>query len=386
MRMRTWILAIGLAAVGLAGFTAPARAQAPDDALANLWTTLCLGAAPGSELAQRCTEIFNGGPGSRDGSAAGNFLGEIPGQGRLATRDGAPDQDELRTELAAGWSVFASADVGRLKRRGGVNEAPFDGDSWALGAGLDWAPRAGWRLGLLLNHAREDLDFLGSDGDTRARYTGAMLLGGWQADESLSVDAYAGRLQGNYDLRRAIDYTLLSGVSVQALAVASADADRRLAGLGATWSRPAGAWEWQVSGGLDWQETRIDPYRESGGAGLALSVPGRTITSRRGRVDVALARTVSAAWGVWQPQVRLGWRHEFANPARPLTVRFVADAGNTPIVFDTDDADADWGEAGLGAVFVFTGGHSAFLEWRTRIGHAFLDERMLALGWRLELP
>jgi len=383
MRTGTCILAICLAMAGLA---APVRAQSPDDALANLWTTLCLGAAPGSELFQRCTEIANGGPGSRDSSATGNFLGEIPGQGRAATRDGSPDRDELRTELGAGWSAFASADVGRLKRRDGINEAPFDGDTWALSAGLDWAPRADWRLGLLLNHAREDLDFTGSNGDTRARFTGAMLLGGWMATDSLSVDAYAGRLQGSYALRRAIDYTLLSGVSVQALATASADADRTLAGIGATWSRPAGAWEWQLSGGLDWQETQIDAYRESGGAGLALVVPGRTITSRRGRVDVGLARTISRPWGVWQPLARLGWRHEFANPARPLAVSFAADAGNTPIVFDTDDADANWGEAGLGAVFVFTGGHSAFVEWRTRFGHAFLDERMLAIGWRIELP
>lgn len=383
MSARIWVACFCL---GLACVAAPVRAQAPDDTLANLWTTLCLGAAPGSELAQRCTEIANGGPGSRDSSASGNFLGEIPGQGRAATRDGSPDQDELRTELGAGWSAFASADVGRLKRRDGVNEAPFDGDTWALSAGVDWAPRADWRLGLLLNHAREDLDFIGSGGATRARYTGAMLMGGWMATDSLSLDAYAGRLQGSYDLRRAIDYTLLSGVSVQALATASADADRTLAGIGATWSRPAGAWEWQLSGGLDWQDTQIDTYRESGGAGLALAVPGRTITSRRGRIDVGLARTFSTTWGVWQPLARLGWRHEFANPARPLAVSFAADAGNTPIVFDTDDADANWGEAGLGAVFVFTGGHSAFVEWRTRFGHAFLDERMLALGWRIELP
>lgn len=383
MPMRNGLLALGLAVLALA---APTRAQAPDDALANLWTTLCLGAAPGSELALRCAEIATGGPGSRDSSATGNFLGEIPGQGRAATRDGAPDRDELRSELGAGWSAFASADLGRLKRRDGVNEAPFDGDTWALSAGLDWAPRADWRLGLVLNHAREDLDFLASDGSTRSRYTGAMLLGGWTPADAWSIDAYAGSLRGDYDLRRAIDYSLLSGVSVQALATADASASRRLAGLGATWSRAAKAWEWQLSGGVDWQRTRIDAYTETGGAGLALVVPGRTVTSRRGRLDLGLSRTLSTSWGVWQPLARLGWRHEFANPARPLAVNFAGDANGTPIVFDTDDADADWGEAGLGAVFVFTGGHSAFVEWRTRFGHAFLDEQMLALGWRIELP
>lgn len=363
-----------------------ARAQSPDDALAALWTTLCLGAAPGSDLAQRCFEIANGGPGSRDASAAGNFLGEIPGQGRAATRDGAPDQAEARSELGGGWSVFASADTGRLKRRDGINEAPFDGDTWALSAGVDWAPRERWRLGLLVNHAREDLDFLASDGSTRSRYTGALLMAGWTPADALAVDAYAGWLDGSYDLRRAIDYTLLDGTSVQALASADASASRRLAGLGLTWSRPAAGWEWQLSGGLDWQRTEIDPYTESGGAGLAVSVPGRAITSRRGRLDLGLSRTVSANWGVWQPLARVGWRREFANPARPLTVRFAADANGTPVVFETDDPDANWGEAGLGAVFVFTGGQSAFIEWRQRFGHAFLGERMLALGWRIELP
>ncbi|TNJ33437.1 autotransporter outer membrane beta-barrel domain-containing protein [Arenimonas terrae] len=382
--MRSAIVGL-LAAVA---WMAPAavRAQAPDDALAAAWLVLCPGATPGSDLATRCAEISAGGPGSRDGAAAGNFLGEIPGQGRAATRDGSPDEAELRSELGAGWSVFLSADAGRLKRRDGTNEAPFDGDTGALGAGVDWAPRADWRLGLLLSHSREDLDFLASQGRSEARYTGALAIAAWNASDRLALDAYAGRLDGDYELRRAIDYTLLSGVSVNAVARAAPESERTLAGLGLTWSLPRGAWEWQFGAGLDWQRTKIDAYAESGGAGLALFVPGRAITSRRGRVDATLARTYSTGWGVWQPLLRLGWRHEFANPARPLTVRFLGDPAATPVVFETDDADANWGEAGLGAVFVFTGGHSAFVEYRQRFGHDFLQERILAIGWRFELP
>jgi uncharacterized protein YhjY with autotransporter beta-barrel domain len=363
-----------------------ARAQSPDLALAAQWTTLCPGAVPGSDLASRCSEIFSGGPGSQIGAASGNFLGEIPGQGRAATRDGAPDQAELRSELAVGWSVFLNADIGSLERRDGINEAPFDGDTGSLGVGVDWAPHADWRVGLLLSHSREDLDFLGSNGSSDARYTGLLALAGWSATETLALDAFAGRLNGDYDLRRAIDYTLLSGVSVASVASASPDAERDLAGLGLTWSLPRGAWEWQLGAGLDWQRTDIDGYSESGGDGLALLVPGRAITSRRGRLDAALARTFSAAWGVWQPLLRLGWRHEYANPARPIGVSFLGDAAATPIVFDTDDADDSWGEAALGAVFVFTGGHSGFVEYRQRFGHDFLQERIFTIGWRIELP
>ena len=67
-------------------------------------------------------------------------------------------------------------------------------------------------------------------------------------------------------------------------------------------------------------------------------------------------------------------------------VRFLGDANGTAVVFETDDADTGWAEAGVGAVFVFTGGHSGFIEYRQRLGHDFLQERLLALGWRLELP
>jgi len=380
--MRALIL-LGLA---LVAWTGQARAQAPDDALAALWTTLCAGVTPGSPLAVRCNEILTGGPGSSAASAAGNFLGEIPGQGRAATRDGSPDDGSLRTELGAGWSVFLSADVGRLKRRDGVNESPFDGDTGAISAGVDWAPGTDWRLGLLLNHSRDDLNFLGSDGSTRARYTGLIGLAGWNFGEQLALDGYAGHLNGDYRLRRFIDYTLLSGVSVSSLASASPDADRQLAGLGLTWSLPSRGWEWQLGAGLDWQRTEIDSYTETGGDGLALAVPGRKITSRRGRLDAALARNLSTGWGVWQPIARLGWRHEFSNPSRPLAVRFADDPLATAIVFDTDDADRNWGEVGLGAVFIFTGGHSGFVEYRQRFGHDFLQERLLSVGWRIELP
>ncbi len=380
MRVLPWMLLV------MAGAMGAARAQSPDDALANSWVALCAGAAPGGDLATRCAEIFAGGPGSQDIAASGNFLGEIPGQGRVATRDGSPADDQQRTALGAGWSVFLSADAGRLKRRDGTNEASFDGDTGAVSAGVDWSPGTDWRLGLLLNHTRDSLDFLASDGSTRTRYTGLMALGGWNLSDQVSLDGYAGRLQGDYTLRRAIQYTLPSSVTVSSQASASPEADRTLAGLGLTWSLPRGAWDVQLAAGLDWQRTDIDAYAETGGAGLAIGVPARRITSQRGRLDATLARNVSTGWGVWQPMARLGWRHEFANPSRPVAVRFLGDTGGTPVTFETDDPDSGWGELGLGAVFVFTGGHSAFIEYRQRVGHDFLDERLLSVGWRIELP
>lgn len=366
---------------------APAvQAQAPDDALAAALPAVCSGATAGSALATRCGEIFASGSGGVAIAAAGNVLGEIPGQGRAATRDGAPDDELVQTELAAGWSLFAGADTGWQRRRDGINEAPFDGDTVTVTAGVDWSPASAWQLGLLLTHARDELDYLGSAGSLRTRYTGLLAVAGWSPLPTWSLDAYAGRLDGDYRIRRAIAYSLPDGTTLDALATASPGADRDLAGLGATWSPATGAWQWQFGAGVDWQRTDIDPYREEGGDGFAIAVPGRQVVSRRGRADVTLARTLSTSWGVWQPLASLGWRHEFANPARPLTVRFLQDGNGTPVQFSTDDPDVDWGEAAIGASFVFAGGHSAFVEFRQRFGHDFLDEHVLAFGWRMELP
>jgi outer membrane autotransporter protein len=376
--------AVPFALLILAAFAAPpAAAQSPDAALSAQWNAICAGAS--GQLSLRCAEIFAGGPGARDIAATGNALDEIPGQGRAATRDGAPDDASVVSELAAGWSLFASADSGRLKRRDGTNEAPFDGDTGSLSAGIDWMPAAGWQLGLVLNHARDELDFLDTDGEMSTRFTGLMLVAGWLPHDAWSLDGYAGRLDGDYDVRRSIEYSLASGIHIDAVANASMEATRDLAGAGVTFMPATGAWQWQFGAGVDWQSTTIDPYREDGGNGFAISVPGREVVSRRGRVDVALSRTLSTGWGVWQPTATLGGRHEFANPSRPVRVTFLQDANATPVVFETDDADTTWGEMGLGAVFVFAGGHSAFVEYRQRFGHDFLQERILSLGWRMEL-
>jgi outer membrane autotransporter protein len=377
----TWAL-LGLSAASLA---APAAAQTPEDALTAGWLLVCPAAVPGSALAQRCAEIAAGGPGSRAEAAAGNFLEEIPGQGRSSTRERASRENEQRVDISAKLSLFASADTGRLERKDSPNEAAFDGNTDSITVGIDWAPHPQWLLGLALSHDQERLDFDASAGEARGEYTGGIGYAGWNPSDALGLSAYNGRLEGSNDIDRAIDYTLPDGTSVHALAQGDPDSTRSIAGLGVDWSIAKGAWGWQFGAGLDVTRTELDAYTESGGEGLALSVPARAITTRRGRVDATVLRNVSTSWGVWQPQLKLGLRHEFANPSRALTVRFAEDATDTPIVFDTEDPDSSWGEWALGSVFVFTHGHSCFLQYRQRFGHAFLQERVLAIGWRVEL-
>jgi outer membrane autotransporter protein len=384
MRASNWQLALMGLALGLAA--SPILAQTPEDALTAAWLQVCPGAVPGSSLAQRCAEIAAGGPGSRAEAAAGNFLEEIPGQGRSSTREQASRENEQRVDISAKLSLFASADTGRLDRDPSEHEAAFAGNTDSITIGMDWAFHPQWLLGVALSHDQERLDFDESSGSARGKYTGGLGYLGWNPTDALGLNGYLGRLDGSNELKRAIDYTLLNGTSVQAIASADPDSTRTIAGLGLDWSLAQGAWGWLFGAGVDWTRTELDPYTETGGDGLALSVPRRKIETRRGRLDATLMRTVSQSWGVWQPQLKIGLRHEFENPSRALAVSFATDPNEIPIVFDTEDPDTSWGEWALGSSFVFTHGHSGFIQYRQRFGHAFLQERVIAIGWRMELP
>ena len=397
----------------IAVLSAPAAAQTPPAALAQALRGICAQPPPGA-LGQRCAEI-NGVPfGDPFFTAAlGQHLDEIPGQGRIATRE-QRRQRNLRDEpeataqdatsatttfrattkasqalnagdsLAPAWSLFFSADAGRIDRKTGINEAGFDADTGSLVLGANWQPSSNWLLGIAANHTREDLDFRGSDGSAETRYTGLLATASRSIGANWTLDAYAGRLDGRYTLDRAISYTVGS-TTIATHAFARPDASRSVQGLSATrlWSR--GAWTPMLTVGFDTSKTRIDPYRETGGAGLALSVPGRAVETERGLAEFTLTRTVSRAWGVWQPSLRLGWRQEFGNDRRPVRVTLIGDPSSTPIGFDTEDPDRGWGEIAVGSVFTFTGGRSAFLQYQQRFAHDFLQERILAVGLRIEL-
>lgn len=404
------LLLLSILALGTA---LPVVAQTPTQALASQWNTICATAVDGTQLFVRCSETANSSdPLANLRAAAGQHLEELPAHARVATGDttvqfGAQQTDlggvrvswnedpwsgatlRLDGDLAARWSLFAGLQGGRLDRRRGANEAAFDANTASATLGLNFQPASRWLLGLAANHEREDLDYRESDGSARTHYTGLVGLASFYASDAWVFDAYAGRLQGGLDLERALHYILpvIGGgeYRVDARAYASPDSRRRMSGAASTWNWARAGWQGDVQLGLDLSSTAIDAYTESGGGGLALDVPRREVKTRRGRVDAELTRAVSRDWGVWQPSLRIGWRREFSNAGRRLTLGLAEDTRDNPIGFDTEDPDRGWGEAGVGSVFTFTGGRSAFLDYRQRFAHAYLRERVLALGFRWEL-
>ncbi len=369
---------------------APVLAQA-DNGTGSLGTALngiCSAATPGNAFFTRCQEyLASTDPQRATRIAAGQRLEELPGQGRASTRS--QQQDQIVSEdLGQGWSVFLSADLGRLDRDTSFNEAAFDGSADRFTGGVNYQVNTHLLLGLALNHTRETLDFDQSGSSNNSSMNGALFTANVSPDDHFSFDAYYGRFSGDTKNIRNIDYTIQTTPgnfqTFSSQATASPGVSRNVAGVTGSWLWNKNAWSGGISLGMDQSKTRLEAYSETGGNGFGIDVGERNIKSRTGSLSFSVSKTYSVDWGVLIPTARLGLKKEFDNPGRQLAVQFTQDSTNTNILFNTSDPDTQWGEVGIGVSLVMKKGHQAFFEYRQRFAHDFLQERSLALGWRME--
>ena len=368
----------------LAAFAiAAVHAQSGTDAMAARIGQICAGAASGSQLATRCAAIqASPDPNAVHVAADHNDLEEIPGAGRGDARDQWPSREEVSTLLTPKIALFASLDHARSFRSDDAIEAAFDAEATTATVGIDWNPAKRWQLGLTLNHGHEDQVFRGSFGRTDANTTGLIAVGSFDATDRVTLDGYLGRTWGSQDVRRVVSF--VDG-SAPVAETASPGLHKTLGGVALDATFPHGAFEWRGSIGFDAARTAIDAYAESGGSGFDLAVPSRSITTERGRIEVAFARTASFSWGVWQPELRGGLIHEFGNDARTVGVRFLQDTGNTVVTFDTGAPDRDWAQANFSSTFVLPHGNSGFFSIGREFGHSTSTATTFAIGWRVEL-
>ncbi|MBS0192922.1 MAG: autotransporter outer membrane beta-barrel domain-containing protein [Proteobacteria bacterium] len=344
---------------------------------------VCAGAATGSALASRCATIFTSPvPNAVAIAADHNDLEEIPGAGRGAAKDQWPSRAEVDTLLTPKLALFVSVDRDHVARSIDDIEAAFDADTTTFTAGLDWHPMNRWQLGITLNRAHENQQFRGSEGRTQTDSTGVIGVTSFDLNEHFSLNGYFGRFWGSQDIRRVVSFVDNSAPVAE---TASPGVARTLGGVGLDANFAHGSWLWLGSLGFDGARTAIDGYTESGGSGFDLIVPNRSVKTQRGRLEVGLADTVSASWGVWQPQLRVGLIHEFSNDERTVGVRFVDDMSGTVVRFDTGAPDRDWAQATFSSTFTLPHGNSGFFSIGREFGHTTSTATTYAIGWRIEL-
>ncbi|MEW8049725.1 MAG: autotransporter outer membrane beta-barrel domain-containing protein [Candidatus Thiodiazotropha sp.] len=143
-------------------------------------------------------------------------------------------------------------------------------------------------------------------------------------------------------------------------------------------------------GRLSYTRAEIDAYTETAsnptvaGLGSMLHIEDQELDSLVLVVGGNVSYTLSTTDAVLIPQLRFEWEHEFKDDSRFISARFVNDPTRSIFVIETDEADRDYFNLGIGLSAVFAQGRSGYLFYETRLDQDDVTLHMINAGLRIE--
>ena len=292
------------------------------------------------------------------------------------------------------WGFFATGTIGRGSRDAGDTDPGGDFDNYGLTAGIDYRLTDSFILGGALGFNSNDSSLKQNLGGLDSRGYSLSAYGTWFKGDSYYADGVLTVGRTSTDVTRRIEYTIpgLSGGStaIRQIATGSPDNDQRSFALsvGRDFNRGALSFGPYLRG--TYTKLDFDGYIErmsdpnGPGAGLALAVDERSLTSMQAVLGAKLGYTVSTSWGVLMPSVQIEYVKELEDDPDGLVTRFAFDPTNTAIVIDGDEIDTDYLNIGIGLSGVFADGRSGYIYYEHVAGKDRISQDSLAIGIRIE--
>ncbi|MDO6460243.1 Calx-beta domain-containing protein [Granulosicoccaceae sp. 1_MG-2023] len=290
--------------------------------------------------------------------------------------------DDL-TESRLGVFVNGSMAFGSLEE--GDDERGLDFDTRGLTLGIDYRSGDEWVVGVALGLIDHDGDFTSEGGSLAMSGTSVSAFATWYQQERAYIDMIADFGQHSFDLRRRVN---LPGGADQ-FAVSSADADALSLSLGGGLDYHRARWQFGPYGRLSYIRSSLGAYNESAsdssaaGTGALLHYDSRTLSMSTLVLGGQVSRNIPTARGVWIPQLRLELEHRLDDGKREIDAAFLVDPELTGFTIESEDADSDYLNLGLGFSVVMQNGKSAYLYYESRLGQARLTQHWIKGGVRL---
>ncbi len=289
------------------------------------------------------------------------------------------------SELAPGWNLFLSAEGETLDRDVTPFEDGYDSDVWRVTVGTDFQPNDKGTVGLAFTYSNHKGDFEGG-GDFDNESYGVIAFAAVAPKDNVFVQATMGYASKGYDRTRTVA-TELSGVTNQigpGSVKGDFDGNEFSTGVLVGYDHAIGRLTIGPRIGIDWIFTEFDSYTEQGDTGLELVLDDTDETSFQSRVGFAGSFAVSTGFGVLVPQISADWVHEFADSQRTLAFSFADDPAGVKFTYEDEEPDTDFFELAIGLSAVLPNGWLPYAQFRTIVGHEFLDSYVGSVGLRLE--
>lgn len=354
-----------------------------------------------ANITARLATLRTGGAGIGLGGLALDLPEPLPGP-RVASLGGKEIAQASSSKVASPvekWGVFltgsyTTGDVDATSR-----EAGFDFNGGGVTGGVDYRVTPNLILGVALGYATGSADFSGDGGQVDVDDFSVSLYGTYYVTDQFYVDGIATIGWSSYDLLRRIRYSIpsLPPVGTGGLTTVDQTAKSDTDGLGFGVGVAAGydfSWGGLTAGPigrLNYVQSKVDGYQEhidntAPGFGLALDVESQTVESLVSGLGAQVSYAISTPIGVFVPQFRFEWVHEFLNDPRSYRSQFVQDPtpdAATIIEWSTDNPDRDFFNLGVGVAATFARGISAFVYYETVLGFQDVTQHRIAGGLRV---
>ncbi|MCB1755035.1 MAG: autotransporter outer membrane beta-barrel domain-containing protein [Gammaproteobacteria bacterium] len=294
--------------------------------------------------------------------------------------------------LANRWGVFINGDIGSGEKDATDGEDGFSYDSAGFTVGVDYRLSDQTVLGLAAGFTSSESDFdrssTVSGGGLDTETTNLSAYGLFYTDDYF-FDFVLTAGQGSFDMERRIRIQSNSANAendgADRTATSDTDSTQFAASFGGGTEIISGSLTFAPYARLQYLQTDVDAFEETGAGGLNLGVEKQEIESLTSALGFRASTVANASFGVLIPQGRLEWIHEFSDDEREISTVYVNDPRQNELLAVTDGPDRDYFSMGLGLSAVFKGGTQAFVDLRTLMGMSDFTETVVTAGIRFEL-
>ncbi len=318
-------------------------------------------------------------------------------------REGETGEDEAAVQVAAGpFSLLVNLHATWFERdveHGAPAARGFEGDSSALEIGMDYRLSDRAVIGGLAGIERVEYDFDAEDAGVNfvpARAAGSVesddtyltLFGSWGLGASGFVEASGGYERHDGTYRRNSVFQESTRAKPQVDVRVAGDAVRTVwwASINGGFDVNRGAFGFGPYAGLTATRSEIEAYteRDLSGSGLNMRFGDTERDSLLGHTGVRASYAFSGAAGVFVPQVRVEYQHEFDDDAPSVASRYALDTSGTEYAQQGGGQDEDFVVAGLSLSAILPNGWICFADYSVLLEHEEAERERATLGVRVQ--
>jgi outer membrane autotransporter protein len=293
--------------------------------------------------------------------------------------------EERKAERLIGpVNLFASLEYERLDKDVTTFEPGYTTKTGRVAVGADYSFSDRLLAGGALKYAKDDGTF-DAGGDFKTDYYGFLLYANFVPVPKSFVNVSTGYTFTNNSITRFASITRGGTTELLGAVAGDPDGDEFMLEVNGGYDYNYKSFTIGPRAGLRYKRIEVDSYSETGTTGLELIYDQQTAKSLTGVLGVFGSTAISKDWGVLVPQVNLEYLHEFEDPQRTITFRFVDNLTAGPFFFQNDPPDRNYFNLGLGVAAVWPHGISGFLNVRSLLGYQDHSKYTITAGLRIEM-